>query len=180
VQTPGQIDAAGNIAPLIRATELQPAVIAPVELGKVVGLQDHVGELGKADPRALALDTLLYRLLLHHRIDRKVLADIAQEGEHIEILGPVEVIDHDRGLTPRIKVDKPGHLRTNLVDPASDDIGGIQLPLLGLEARITDQPGCTTDQRNGPVSGQLETPQHQQRHQRADVQTVRRGVKAAV
>ena len=40
---------------------------------------DHVRELGEADAAALAVNTLLYRLFLDHRVYREVLADIPQK-----------------------------------------------------------------------------------------------------
>lgn len=47
------------------------------ELSKVKRLQNHVGEFRETNPRTLALDALLHRLLCNHVIDGKVLTDIA-------------------------------------------------------------------------------------------------------
>src|SRR5690606_16251127 len=47
METPYQVDTAGNISPLVRPADLQGAIVSLVELGKIQRLQDHVTELGK-------------------------------------------------------------------------------------------------------------------------------------
>ena len=65
-------------------------------------------------------------------------------------------------------------------DVAFQNFLGEQLALLRLAARIADGAGRAAGDGNGMMAEQLKPPQRQQRHQIADVQTVRRRVEAAV
>ena len=69
-----------DVAPLIGAADLDLAAVVLVQPEVVVGLQQHVAELGERDP-VLALEARLDRLLGQHLVDRDVLADVAQELE---------------------------------------------------------------------------------------------------
>src|SRR5690606_14501029 len=75
----GQIDTPGDIAPLVRATDLNRAVDTAIEFGEVIRLKKLVAELGEGVTHSLALDTLIDRLLMDHRVDREMLAILAQE-----------------------------------------------------------------------------------------------------
>ena len=44
-----ELDARGDVAPLVAAAELQRDSRRTAELEKVVGLEQHVGELGEGD-----------------------------------------------------------------------------------------------------------------------------------
>ena len=58
----------------------------------VVGLQQHVAELGEGDA-LLGLQAHLHALPGQHLVDGGVLADVAQELEQRDRLGPVAVVD---------------------------------------------------------------------------------------
>ena len=73
-----QVGAAGEIAPLVTAPGLQQAAVLAVELEEVQPLQDLVAELGVADA-GVGVQTRAHRILLDHRADAVVLADLAQE-----------------------------------------------------------------------------------------------------
>ena len=92
---------------------------------------------------------------------------------------PVKVIDHQRRIVP-CKVDKLADLLPDLGDPARHHLWGVQLPLGSLETRITDQASGASHQRDGSMPGGLEATQHQQRHQRANMEAVSGGIKAAI
>ena len=77
-QLADQIDAGGDVAPLIAAAHLQTAAVAIEQLQEVVGLQQQVAELGERDA-FLALEPPVHRLLLQHVVDGEVLAGVAQE-----------------------------------------------------------------------------------------------------
>ncbi len=94
MQTTGEVNAASNVAPLIGTADLQATIILSVELGKIVRLENHVGEFGETDTRALALDSLFHGLFLDHRVDREMLANVAKESQYIHTLSPVEVIHY--------------------------------------------------------------------------------------
>ena len=114
-----------------------------------------------------------------HIVDRKVLADVTQKVEHIDLRHPIKVIDHQRRIVP-CKVDKLADLLPDLGDPVRHHLRGVQLPLGGLETRITDQASGASYQRNGSMPGGLKATQHQKRHQRADMEAVSGGIKATI
>ena len=87
-----QLDARDDVAPLVAAARLESAAVLVVELQKVVGLQEHVAELGVRDA-ILPLQPRLHRVLRHHVVDGEVLADIAQEVHHRNRRQPVGVVD---------------------------------------------------------------------------------------
>lgn len=62
----GQVDAASDVAPLVRASQLNRAPIAPVQLCKIVRLQQHIAELSKGYASPLPFQALTDRLLLDH------------------------------------------------------------------------------------------------------------------
>jgi len=66
--------------------------VPPVQLEKVVGLEDHVVELEEGE-RRLAREALLDGLEGEHAVDGKVPAVVAQEGEVRERREPRVVVD---------------------------------------------------------------------------------------
>ncbi len=58
VHAPGQINPARDIAPLVAATHLHGAVTALVEFREVIGLQQHIAELGEGNSLTFALNAL--------------------------------------------------------------------------------------------------------------------------
>ena len=87
-----------QVAPLVAAADLQRAAVPPVQLQEVVGLQDLVAELGVADPARFQPGP--DRLPAEHLVDREVLADVAEELQRGQRLGPVQVADHQRAGRP--------------------------------------------------------------------------------
>jgi hypothetical protein len=73
-----KLDAADDIAPLVRSAHLHAAAIAAVKLDEVVGLQHHVVELDEAQG-LLALEPELDRVVGQHAINAEVPAVVAQE-----------------------------------------------------------------------------------------------------
>ncbi len=92
--TPDEIDARQDVAPLVRAAHLQLAAVVPVEVVVVVGLQQHVAELGVGDAM-LPRHPSLHALPGDHLVDRDVLADVTQEVQEAQLPRPVEVV-HQR------------------------------------------------------------------------------------
>ena len=95
VDPAGELDAVDDIAPLVRAAELQPAAGAPRQLEEVVGLEDHVVEFEEGQ-RLLALEPEPDAVEGQHPVDREMRADVAQEGDVVERVEPVGIVDHDR------------------------------------------------------------------------------------
>ena len=57
---PDEFGAHGDVSPLVRASDLSGATVALVELGKVIGLEQHVGKLRVGDSLIRALKSRLY------------------------------------------------------------------------------------------------------------------------
>ena len=106
-----------------------------------------------------------------------MLADVPQEGDDVELAGPVEVVGDPR---TRVEIHEARHLCPDPLHPALDHLPLVQGAFVRLEARVTDEPGGTPDQGDGGVAGELEPPQGQQRYETADVQAVRRRIEAAI
>ena len=79
---PDELQAGRDVAPLVGAAHLQLDAHRPVEVREVVGLQQHVAELGERQP---ALQAHLDRVLGEHVRDREVLAGVAQEVDQRQL-----------------------------------------------------------------------------------------------
>jgi hypothetical protein len=66
------------------------------------------------------------------------------------------------------------------LDVGANGLDGLELAFSTAEAGIADHPGGTADQDNGPVTGALESREHQRGHQASDVQTVGRRIETDV
>ena len=87
-----EVDAREDVAPLVRAADLQLAALVLVQVGVVVGLEEHVAELRVGDA-VLAGHAGLHALPGHHLVHGDVLADVAEEVEQPDVGGPREVVD---------------------------------------------------------------------------------------
>src|SRR5436309_2752250 len=67
--TADQLDAGGDVPPLVAAADLQAAPEGLEEVEEVVSLQQHVTELGEGDSLLPCFETGLDRLLGHHGVD---------------------------------------------------------------------------------------------------------------
>ena len=98
LRPPDQLQAGGDVAPLVGAAHLQLDAHRPVQVAEVVRLEEHVAELGE---RQAALEPDLDRVLGEHVRHREVLAGVAQEVDQRQLAEPVEVVDHDRAARAR-------------------------------------------------------------------------------
>ena len=89
-----QADPGDDVAPLVGAADLQRAAVPPVQFDVVVGLQQHVAELGVGD--AVAVQPPPDGVAIQHHVDREVLAEIAQELDRRHRARPLEVVGDDR------------------------------------------------------------------------------------
>ena len=90
-----------------------------------------------------------------------MLTDVSQEIQHIDISRPVEIVHHQRRVIA-IKINKLADLLTYFIDPATDNLRGVELALGRFEAGVSDQTSRPTHQRNGAVTRRLKATQHQQ------------------
>ncbi|MNP23755.1 hypothetical protein D3C76_1164750 [compost metagenome] len=96
MQTTRQVDTGRDVAPLVGTANLQGHAVQFVQAGKVITLQQVVGELGEGDALIVTVQTLLNRFFVDHLINGEVLADITQEGQHVHAAKPVIVVSGDR------------------------------------------------------------------------------------
>ncbi len=173
-----QIDAGDDVAPLVGSTDLDLTTEVVVQPEVVVGLEQHVAELRERDA-VFALETDAHALASHHLIDGDVLADVAEELEQRDRLRPVAVVDEDTTLGVR-QVDDAPELFLDRRHVGAQRLVVEQIPLLGPAARIAHHAGGPSGQRDRPVPGILEAPEHDQPDQVPDVQAVGRRVTSVV
>ena len=100
-----QVNAGGDIPPLIRAADLQFAIEVAGEHIKIKRLQQHVTELGIADAYFAVFHARANAFFGDHLIDREVLADVPQEIEVTERRGPIRIVDQTGGIGFRIEIE---------------------------------------------------------------------------
>jgi hypothetical protein len=126
--------------------------VALVQLQEVVGLQHLVAELRVGDTGAHAA---LDRLPRDHRAQAEVLADVAQEGDQLQLREPRVVVHQDRRVRAPVEVQERLDLLLEPIRPAGHLFGGIEGPLARLARRIADEASAPADQDDRPMSGQL-------------------------
>src|SRR5690606_9134600 len=109
-----------------------------------------------------------------------MLAHITEEVDHADILDPVQVVYHQRGIVAALEIQKPGNLPLDSLDPSLHDVRRIQLTLRSLETRITDKTGCPSHQGDRLMTGQLKTTQRQQWNKVTDMKALCSGIETAI
>jgi hypothetical protein len=142
VDPTNQVNAGGDVAPLIRPTGLQDAAVLAEQLQVVVRLQQLVAELGVTD--AVLCQARSNRLAIQHPVHAEVLAHIAQELKCAKALGPVVVVHHDGGVIAG-EVVEALELAANARDPFGNSLGRVQVSLPRF-LRVADQAGGAPDQ----------------------------------
>ncbi len=110
-----------------------------------------------------------------------MLADIAQEIEHAHAARPVRVVEQ-QGLVREAgtEIEQPRELALDARDVGRQHLGREQVALGRLAARVSDHPGRTAGDGDGPVARELEPAQDEQADEVAEVQAVRGGIEADV
>ena len=147
-----------------------------VETQEVVGLQQHVTELGVGDALLRPLEAGPDRILGHHLIDREVLPDVAQELDGRDGAQPGAVVEEE-GVG---EVEELAQLGSDAVEVGVEHLPGQHGAFVGPATRVPDQPGGPSGQGDGPMAGQLEAAQGAELEQAADVQAVGGRVEADV
>ena len=96
-----QFGADRDVAPLVRPAQLQRAVVIEVQAQEVVGLQQHVGELGEREAHVVTVESTLHGVLGDHLVDGEVLTHVAQEVGQRHRRQPVGVVQQQRLGCPR-------------------------------------------------------------------------------
>ena len=146
---------------------------------KVVGLQDHVGELGVADALVAVVESLAHRVALDHRIDREVLSDIAQHVDKAQLAQPRQVVLKLGPVAAR-EVKQALEDLALRGDVGLDELRRHQLSLCRLAGRVADKTGATAQQDHRLMTCALPVHQQLDRNKVANGQRVRRGVKARI
>ena len=170
VKSPGEVDAGGDVAPLIGAAALQAASVGLVEVGEVVGLEYLIRELGEGDALLSLFESASHRFPVDHLVDGEVFAYVAQYIDKPEIAEPVVVIDHQSGVIVG-HIDDPAQLILEALEIRNDGIFVEQLALIVAPRRIADATGAAAGDRDGPMSRPLQ-PCH--RHHADEVADVER------
>ncbi len=150
---PRQVDAGGDVSPLIAAAGLKPAAKLPLEMDEIVGLEEHVAELGVAHSRVAPLQAAADGVLGEHDVDGKMLADVAEEFEISEAAHPVVVVHQQRGIAAAVEVEEPPQLGLHGGDVGAEHFQGEEVSLLALAAGVADHAGGPADKRDGPMPG---------------------------
>src|SRR6185436_1001788 len=101
-----QINSGNDVPPLIAASQLEHALVSIVKNEVIVGLQQRIAKLGKGNA-VFRFQAPADGLFAKQTVDGEMLAHVAQEFHHRNRAKPVGVIDDERGVSSRIKIEKP-------------------------------------------------------------------------
>jgi hypothetical protein len=116
------------------------------QVEEVVGLQEHVAELGVGDA-VFALDPRPDRFLGDHLVHRDVLADVAEKVEHPHGGRPVGIVDQRGRERARLEVEDALQLALDAGDVVAQGLPVEQVALLAAP------PGSPTMPVAPPASG---------------------------
>ena len=170
-----ELRAAEHVGPLVVAAELHVAAVLLEHVVEVVGLHDHVVEFQE---RKALFHALLIALGAQHVVHREARAHLAQQLDVVELHQPVGVVEH-HGLA-LAEVDEALHLALEALSIVVDVGLGEHLAHIVATRGVSDHGRAAADERNGLVARHLESFHQAQRHEVADVQAIRRAVKADV
>jgi hypothetical protein len=115
-----------------------------IQAGKVIALQQVVGELGEGDTLIVTVQTLLHGFFVDHLINREVLTDITQESQHVHAAKPVVVVRGNGSVLATVKIEERCNLFADLIYPLLHGIFGVQFTLGGFKARASNQTSMKT------------------------------------
>ena len=104
-QSPNQIDARNDVAPLIAAAHLQSAAIGVEEYEKVVSLQEWITEFGERDS-FFGLQTPADGFFADEIVYGKEFSNVAQKFHHRDRAEPIEIVDDARRIRLRVEIQK--------------------------------------------------------------------------
>jgi hypothetical protein len=175
--SPNQLEARGDVPPLVRATHLHLDAMLPVERQEVERLERHIAELGERQP---ALQPCLHRVLGQHVGHGEVLADVPEVVDQRDRPKPIVVIGH-HGLGGTLgEVQEPLQLPPDGRDVMFQGRDVEQVPLGRTPGRVADHPRAAPHERNRASPVLLEPEQSEDRDQVPDVQGVGRWVEPDV
>ncbi len=175
-----QVDSGRDVAPLVAPAGLQLAAVMFVEVDEIVGLEQHVAELGITQAGVGPFQPRLDRIFGQHDIDGKMLADVAQEFEVAEAAHPIVVVDQQgRGRTA-VEIEEPPQLLFHAGNIGAEDLDVQEVTLFALAAGVADHARRPAHQGQRPMPGLLETAEEHDGHEISHVHAVGGGVEADV
>src|SRR5690348_8609506 len=123
---------------------------------KIVALEQHVTELGKADAGVAILHSRTDGVLRDHGIHRNVLSDVAKKIEDRERSRPVVIVDETGRICGHVEVEELCELGFDRGDVVRDLVGRLEIALGGLAGWVTNHAGGTAGKRDGEVAVELE------------------------
>ena len=166
-----QFGADRDVAPLVRSAELQGAVVVEVQAQEVVGLQEHVGELGEGEPTSSRSSRLLTMSLAIIWFTVKCLPTSRKKSVRDTVVSQSALFNSSARTAPRLgEVQEAPQLLADARQVALDLFDREQRPLDRLETGVADESGTSPRQGNGPVAGDLETSQRAELHEMTQVQ----------
>jgi hypothetical protein len=175
LRAPDQLDAGGDVAPLVGGAVLERDPVVAVEAQEVHRLEQHVAELRVADA---GLQPSRNHIALQHPVHREVLADVAQEVDRGQARRPVVVVDDGRGVGP-LEPDERLDLTAYPIAPVLHGVEGVQGAFRAVLG-VADHAGGAADQDVRRVAGDLQAARGDQLHEVAHVQAGRGRVEADV
>ena len=170
---------ADDIAPLVRAADLQRHAEAAVQLEEIVALQDHVVEFEEGQ-RLLALQPQLHAVEGQHAVDGEMRADVAQQRNVAERVSQSALFGHDRVGRAVAEAQERIEAAADARHVGGDLLVGEQLADLVLAGRIADARGAAAHQHERPMAVPLQQAQDHDLHQAADMQAVGGAVEADI
>src|SRR5262249_1596667 len=146
----------------IASAKLERAGMLVEERHEIVGLENLVAELGVGDSFFGPPHPRPDGFLRNHRTQWKMLADIAQEGNDLQLCQPLVIVGKNGRRLP-FKIYKPPDLILQTNRPFSNLRFRVELPFTTLSARISDQARPTSNEDDRPMSGTLEPAERQER-----------------
>ena len=171
-----QVQAGGEVAPLVGAAEFQRAVVFVKQVEEVVALQHLVAELGEGDA-FLRVQAAGDRVLGEHMVPRRKLrADVTQEVDDGHRGGPI-VVGHETYGVRAFGVQNAADLILQAIGPAGHHVLRVKRTFAGL-ARVADESGGATDQSDRMMARKLQVTHVDELHEVADMQRCSGGIEA--
>ena len=168
-----EVDTIRDIAPLVRAADLQLHIVFVIEHLEIDGLQDLVRKFREGNPRIKAR---CHDILGEHRIDVEKLAIVTKEVQQGNLRQPVIVIHHREAVITK----EPLHLVRQTFRIVLDLLRRLEHTLRLAAGRIADGARAAADDDDRMMPRQLETLQDHERDQMPDVHAVPRRIDPAV
>ena len=178
-QLADEVAARGDVAPLIASTHLHGAADPIEQLQEVVGLEQQVAELGVGDSLFL-FQAAAHGFLSEHVVDREVLPDVPQEVHEVHRYQPVGVVDDARRIGGDLEIQQLRELRPDAGQVRLGLLERQQLPFQRPAARVADEAGPASHQRDRRVAEPLQPDQRHDRQKRSDVEARRGRVEADI